>query len=201
MIPAICGISLLQRTAHDVLLYLYLRNLVDAALMAATLERRVEKDPDDLLGELGSDDTRADRQHVRVVVLAGHARRIEVVAERGPHTVDLVGRDLLALAAAPEHDPHVGLAAHDRPGHRRAERRIVDRLGAVGAEIVDRVAPIGQHSHEVLLERIARVVTTDGNTHSGECNERGSRFPGLTRGCLRLRLPCAAWTAKRSFRA
>ena len=98
---------------------------------------------------------------------ARHARGVEVVAERGPRAVHLVGRDLLALAAAAEHDAHVGVAAHDRPRDRRAERRVVDRLGAVGAEIVDRVAPLCQHADEVLLERVARVVAADRNAHSG----------------------------------
>ena len=50
-------------------------------------------------------------KHVGVVVLAGQARGVEVVAERGARAVHLVGRDLLALAAAAEHDADVGVAA------------------------------------------------------------------------------------------
>ena len=66
---------------------------------------------------------------------AGHARRVEVVAERGADAVHLVRRDLLALAAAAEHDAALGLAADDRRADGRAVRRVVDRLGAVGPEI------------------------------------------------------------------
>ena len=44
------------------------------------------------------DDAAAHGQHVGVVVLAATAGGVEVVAERGPHAVDLVGGDLLALA-------------------------------------------------------------------------------------------------------
>ena len=58
-------------------------------------------------------------QHVGVVVLAAQARREQVVAQRGPDPVDLVGGDLLALPGAAEHDPSVGLAPRRRPGRRR----------------------------------------------------------------------------------
>ena len=74
-------------------------------------------------------------KHVGVVVLAGQARGVEVVAERGAHAVHLVGRDLLALAAAAEHDAELGVAARRRPGRpprrsagsRRAPRCAVPR--------------------------------------------------------------------------
>ena len=109
----------------------------------------------------------------------GHAGGVEVVAQRGARAVHLVGRDLLALTAAAEHDAPIGVAAHDGPAHRRAERRVVDRFLAVGAEIVDRVPPPGQHSHEVLLERISRVVAPDRDAHSMECTDRVPEVSGL----------------------
>ena len=51
----------------------------------------------------------------------------------------LVGGDLLALAAAAEHDAAVGAALDDGARDRDADRRIVDRLFAVRAVIVDGV--------------------------------------------------------------
>ena len=97
-------------------------DLVDPALVAAAaFELRVEEDPRDLLGELGGHDPGADREHVGIVVLARHARGVEIVAERGARAAHLVGRDLLALPAAAEHDAHVGVAA-SRPHARRPRR-------------------------------------------------------------------------------
>ena len=73
-------------------------------------------------------------------MLAGHPGEVEVVAERRPHAGDLVGGDLLALAAAAEHDAAVGPAGDDGSADGRADRRVVDRLGGVGAEVHDLVA-------------------------------------------------------------
>ena len=87
------------------------------------------------VGQPVGDDAAAHGQHVGVVVLAAQAGGEEVVAQRGPHAVDLVGGDLLALARAAEHDAAVGLARDDGAADRGADRRVVDRLGAVGAEV------------------------------------------------------------------
>ena len=126
----------------------------------------VRKIVDDLLGEADADDAGTDRQHVGVVVLAGHAGGVEAVAQRGAHAAHLVGGELLALAAAAEHDADVGVAVADRPADAGADRRVVDRLGRVGALVVDHVALAEQHRDEVLLEFVAGVVGADGDALS-----------------------------------
>ena len=77
-------------------------------------------------------------------MLAGVARERLVVhiAARTPR--DLVGGDRRPEAGAVDHDAGVGFAARHRPRHRRGDVRIVDRLGAVGAEIVHRQAAAAQ---------------------------------------------------------
>ncbi len=87
-----------------------------------------------------ADDAGAHRQHVGVVVGAGHAGGVEAVAQRGAHAAHLVGRELLALTAPAEHDADVGVAVADRAADAGADRRVVDRLGRVGAVVVDLVA-------------------------------------------------------------
>ena len=57
---------------------------------------------------------------------------------------DLVGRDRRAEPGAVDDDAGVGFAARDEPRHRRGDVRIVDRLGAVGAEVVHRQAAAAQ---------------------------------------------------------
>ena len=102
-----------------------------------SVERKVV---DDLLGEAHADDPGTDRQHVGVVVGTGHAGGVEAVAQRRAHAAHLVGGELLALAAPAEHDADVGIAVADGAADPGTDRRIVDRVGRVGALVVDLVA-------------------------------------------------------------
>ena len=118
-------------------------------------------------------------KHVRVVVLARHAGGVEVVAERGAHPVHLVGRDLLALAAAAEHDAR---ARRRRATTARADRGAVDRVvdGVLGvrAEIVDVVVPLLQHPDEMLFERVAGMVAADCDAHPASVPSGSLGSPG-----------------------
>ena len=80
----------------------------------------VSQTSQDLVGETLGDDPRADRQHVGVVVTPRVLGGVEVVAQRGAHATHLVRRDLLALAAAAEHDPRLrATGSHFLRRHRR----------------------------------------------------------------------------------
>ena len=79
--------------------------------------------------------------------------------------MDLVGRDLLALAGAAHDDAAVGVAVHDGASDVGADRRIVARLGGVGAEVEDLVTESLQVLDEVCLQVVAGVVGADGDTH------------------------------------
>ncbi len=119
---------------------------------------------DDLLGEALADDAGADRQHVRIVVRAGHAGGVEAVAQRGTHTAHLVGSELFALAAPAEHDAEIRIAvAHGSPDT-RTDLGIIDRLGGVRALVVDLVALAEQHRHQMLLQVVSGVVGADRDT-------------------------------------
>ena len=68
--PGDLGIRLLDRGARRSLLALQFGDLVDAALVTATLEAGGEPRVEDLVGEALGHDPRPDRQHVRIVVTA-----------------------------------------------------------------------------------------------------------------------------------
>ena len=104
------------------------------------------------------------RKHVGVVVGTGEPGGEQVVAQRGAHAVHLVGRQLLALPAAAEHDAEVGLAVAHGATDRRAERRVVDGFGAVGAEVGHVVSLRREHADEVLLQLVPGVVGADGDS-------------------------------------
>src|SRR3546814_19102215 len=97
-----------------------------------------------------------------VVVLAAEAGRVEVVAERSSHAPHLVGRDLLALARAAEHDAAVGLSPDDRTPDGGADRRVVDRLCGVGAEVDHLVTGPLELCREVEPQLQPGVVGSDG---------------------------------------
>jgi len=98
-------------------------------------------------------------------VLAGQPGGELVVAQRGADPVHLVGGHRLALAAAAEDDADVGVAAHHRPGRRRAERRVVDWRLRVGAQVGDVVALLAEVADEEGLEAEAGVVGGQGDAH------------------------------------
>ena len=162
--------DLVVRVARPVtisaLLVLDVGDLGDPPLVAAALEGRGEPELEDLRRQAGGDDAPTHGEHVGVVVLAAQARGVQVVAQRGPHAVHLVGGDLLALARAAEHDAPVGLAGHHGAADGGTDGRVVDRVGAVGAEVDRLVAPALELHHEVSLQVEPRVVGTDGHLHA-----------------------------------
>ena len=110
---------------------------------------------------------------------------------RSLHSAARAPRTLFAAICSPcplppSTMPRSASPRDDGPADRRADRRVVDRvLGAVGAEVVDVVAPLLQHADEVLLERIARVVAADRDAHAASV-PTGCPVRGFS-GCLTRR--------------
>ncbi len=150
--------------------------MIDPALVPSAVELRVEPDPQDLFGQTERDDTTAHREHVRIVVRARQARRVEVVAQRGANPDNLVGGDLFALSAAADHDAAIGAPLGDGSCDGEADRRVVDRLFAVRAMVVDRVPEMLQRAFEMFFERKAGVIGTDGDTHHVTIPERRTAY-------------------------
>ena len=140
-------------------------DLVQPVGVPAALERGGEPQAGDQLGQGRGDDLRAEDEHVRVVVRAGDLRGEQVMADPGPDAVDLVAGDLLAGTGAADHDAPVGFFRRHFPADRGAQRRVVDGLGAVGAEVVDLVALVREPPDEVLLQCDAVVVGGDHDPH------------------------------------
>ena len=83
--------------------------------------------------------------------------------------------ELLALPAAPDDDADLDVAVADGPPDGGAVRRVVDRLGAVGAEVDDVVAGAAQPLDEVRLELEPRVIGGDGDPgHRGDATRPAS---------------------------
>ena len=81
--------------------------------------------------------------------------------------MDLVGGDRLALPAPAQDDAPVGLLVHDRPRRGGAQRRVVDRLLGVGAQVEHVVALVAEGGDDDRLEPVPGVVGGDGDLHTG----------------------------------
>jgi hypothetical protein len=101
---------------------------------------------------------RAEREHVRVVVLACVARKGLGVAGGCENARNLVCGHRRADAGSVHHDPKVGCACRYEPCHGLREGRVVDRVLAVSTAILDSVSEASKIFDEMLFELVAAVI-------------------------------------------
>ena len=120
--------------------------------MASALEGRLEPDFQDFVGKSTRHNPSTHREDVGIVVFAGEAGRIQIVAQCRANARHLVGGDLLALAASAEHDTTIGAALDDRARDTDADGRIVYRRLTVSSVIVDDVSGLPKRLLQVLFQ-------------------------------------------------
>ena len=99
-------------------------------------ERRAEERDRALPRRLRSDHSRAEGQHVHVVVLHALVGRVRVVADGAPDAANLVRRDARADARAADQDAPIRFTVADRKAEPLGEIRIVVlRVRAIAAEV------------------------------------------------------------------
>jgi hypothetical protein len=152
-------------------------DLRDAARVASAFERRREPRGDERPRALGVEAVGRQREHVGVVVLARHARRLDVLHPRRAHAREAVGGVADTEPAAADHDPARHVAARDRARSRGGEVGIVDGVVAEAPTSDDlvtlRLEPLAQRG----LELRAAVVAGDDDrvAHGGPRRNMGSR--------------------------
>src|SRR5687768_16052087 len=109
--------------------------LVDKLRMATTGEGRGEERLENRESVARTDEPGAERQHVRVVVLARVGRARDVVAERRANAENLFRVHAAADPGAVDHDARGGTSAGDRPGHLNGKVGVVDGILGDGAEV------------------------------------------------------------------
>ena len=133
--------------------------------MAAAFKCRAQPQREDFVRQSEGDDASAHREDVGVVVFAREAGGIEIVAEGRANARNFVRGDLFSLPAAPKDDAAIGVALDDGAADAHTDRRIVNRLLAVGAVIVDGVSQLFQRLFEMFFEKEAGVVGPDRDAH------------------------------------
>lgn len=153
--------------------------------MTTTFESRGEERGENFFGEADANDARTDAEHVRVVVRAGETSRVHVVTQRRAYATYLVGRHLLSLPAATEHDADVGFPIAYRPANLGTDRRIVNGGSAVRADVVDDVPVARQYRDEVLLQFKAGVIGANRDTgHSASVGAARTSSAGVFKSSL-----------------
>src|SRR5262249_3032401 len=138
-------------------------DLVDPPGVPARMELRSQPGLENLDRGLARGDARAEREDVRVVVLAAHTRAERVATRRGAHAGQLVGGHRHPDARAAHEHAARGLAGD----HRRADRDgvvgVIDRLGRLRAEVHDVVAVVDEPCLEIFLQGESRVIGAEAH--------------------------------------
>lgn len=144
-----------------------------------TREARLEEPRHQFLGESGADNPRSEAEDVHVVVLHHLVGGVGVVGNRGPDAGELVGGDRGPGAGTADDDPAIGATVEDRLGHGRCIVGVIDWLGGVGAEVIDRVTRLGEPRGEVILHGITGVIRPECDSHiGGQRSQRPAAYMG-----------------------
>src|SRR5918992_4698687 len=132
-----------------------------------TVEPGAEESADQLSRQVRPHHSRADAEHVHVVVLDALVRRVRVVTGRGPDARELRRGDRGARTRPADEDCTLGQPAANRVADLLGLVRIVDhRLRPVGAEVDGLVPAADELLHDPLAELHPAVVEGDGDFHS-----------------------------------
>src|SRR5687767_9266438 len=153
--------------------------------MAAPAETSVEERFDDGDGEPGSNEPATEREHVRVVVLAGVLRRRHVVAHRRANPGDHVRGHAASDAGAVDHDAELRGATRNRARDSHGIVRVVYRRRARRAVIGDGMSEVAKSGRHRISERDATVVGADRDSPRCWCDRGGLGLFGAIRRSTR----------------
>ena len=139
-------------------------------------ETRLEEGADQFVRERGADDASAQHQHVHVVVLDALVRRVGVVTQTGANPGDAIGSHRCADATAADDDAAVGAIVLERGRDGLGAVGVVNRLGAVGADVEHLTRLVGQKGLDRFFELEPGMVRSDRDAHGHLAPAAGSPF-------------------------
>ena len=126
--------------------------------MATAFKRGLDEVFDDLNGLLRRDESCPKAEDIRIVMLAGKSRSLDVVHQCGADSGNLVGSDADAHPGGANKDAKVGLSGRHLAGHRLSVVRIVGRFRSVGPLVDHMKAHSGKDWDQAVLEGESGVV-------------------------------------------
>ena len=121
--------------------------------------------PGQVLGEGGSDDSRAQAEDVDVVVFDHLMSRVGVVGDAGSDSPDLVGGNTRPGPGSTNEHSSRGFSIKNSSGSGQRGVRVINGFGVMGAEVEDGMALIGQEFGQMLLEFESGMVSGDSDSH------------------------------------
>ena len=141
-------------------------NLLEPTAMALfSREGRTEKGRNEIARESGPDDTRAETEHVHIVVLDRLPRGIAVVADGGADAGKFVCGNGDAGAATAHDDAAIRVSIAQGCGHGFGAVGIIDGSGGVGSEVEHIMALGTEYSGKIAFHFEAGVVCGEGDAH------------------------------------
>ena len=139
------------------------RNLLNTALMTATLESSGEELVEDSLGCLVIDETARKYQYVGIVVLTNEMSNLLAPCQTGTYTLMLIQCHGDTLAATANADTRINLAALDAFAKSMTEIRIVNACIAICTIILYRITLLLQILQYKLLQWETSVIASNTN--------------------------------------
>ena len=131
----------------------------------AALKHGNQKHLDDALDRASAHQIRGEAEDVRVVVPAGHLGAQLVVGQCGADASDFVGRNARTDPRPADQDAPFEVARGHRAGHGKRGGGVVHGLAVLAAEDFQGVACGFQGSDQSDQDRMAAVVSTQGDVH------------------------------------
>lgn len=163
-------------------------DLVDASLVATSLERGRKHGIHCVESNLATDDSFAEADHVCRIVSTSEHGGGHIVYDRSPDTDHLVGGDRDPNASAADAQTELDVSrTHGTPNSSPKIWVVDGHFGRVGAKIDNVMTMRGQVLDHVALEAEACVVRTDGDTHGLSVPTAGCHTRSL--GSMELTCP------------
>ena len=126
--------------------------------MATAFKRGLDEVFDDLNGLLRRDESCPKAEDIRIVMLAGKSRSLDVVHQCGADSGNLVGSDANTHSGRANEESEVGLSGCHLAGHRLSVVRIVGRFRSVGPLVDHMKTHSGKDWDQAVLEGESGVV-------------------------------------------
>ena len=118
---------------------------VDTSEVSAVTRRRPEPSVESVENDLGTEESRAEAEHIGVIMFAGQTGRGRVVHQCGPYAGNLVSGDGDTDAGTTDGYPEIGRTVSGCTAHGGPKVGVVDRSrGVVGPEVEDLVPALTQ---------------------------------------------------------
>ena len=143
-----------------------MRELIDAALVAATLEFRRKECSDAGLGHFAADQPCTERNCVGVIVPAGKCRRERLRNLRAAAGRIAICRYCDADAGPADADPALRATIGNRLGQHRTKAGIIDAFVSVSSEVENVVPLLGEPGDKLVLQVDTCVVSSKHDAHA-----------------------------------